>query len=58
MTHNEFECDECHRLIHSYPPMTPSPTRCASCQWLDEFVANPVEREHLRELLDATAGTR
>ena len=58
MTHDEFVCDECRRLIYSLPPVTPPPTRCATCQWLDEFVANPVEREHIRELLDADAGTR
>lgn len=52
---DEFECDTCHRLIYSLPPHTvrgtPPPTRCACCTWLDEFVADPVEREQLRKII-------
>ena len=53
--HDEFVCDQCGRLIYSLPPRDPPPTRCGACEWLNEY-RDPVEREHLRELLDPDAG--
>lgn len=46
--HDEFTCLDCERLIWSVPPREPPPTRCAMCQWLIEFVADPAERAEIR----------
>lgn len=48
---DEFVCAECGQEIVSLPPCDPPPTICATCQWLDEFISDPVERERLRQRL-------
>jgi hypothetical protein len=50
--HDEFVCTSCGRMIISIPPVDPPPTRCAVCQHLEEFVADPVEREAMRRRLE------
>jgi hypothetical protein len=46
---DEFVCTGCGRRVISVPPIDPPPTRCGACQYIDEFVADPVEREELRQ---------
>lgn len=48
---DEFVCVSCDRTIYSFPSRIPKPTRCATCQWLDEFYHDPVEREIIRKRL-------
>jgi len=53
---NEFDCAGCGRHIVSFPPMDPLPTLCGACEWMNEFVPDPIEREKLRRRL--TGGAR
>jgi len=48
---DEFDCTKCGRHVYSLPPADPPPTMCATCVWLDEFIADPAEREKLRKRL-------
>lgn len=50
-THDEFTCTDCDQLIYSVPPHDPPPTVCATCQWLNEFISDLVEREVVRARL-------
>lgn len=52
MTADEFTCPDCGRLIISLPPRDPPPTRCAVCQWLEEFIPDPFERTAVRKWVD------
>jgi hypothetical protein len=49
--HDEFVCTECGSTVYSIPPVDPPPTVCATCAHLNEFIADPVEREQLRRRL-------
>jgi hypothetical protein len=53
---DEFVCTECGTNIVSLPPVTPPPTVCATCSWLNEYVTDPVEREELRRRLMGAEG--
>jgi len=55
-TADEFTCVECGQHVYSLPRRDPPPTLCATCAWLDEFIADPEERERLREELCAFGG--
>lgn len=48
---DEFDCRGCGRHIFSLPPRDPPPALCATCEWLDEFVPDPSEREEMRRRL-------
>lgn len=50
-SYDEFTCDACDQLIYSFPTCVPPPTRCRTCQWLEEFIDDPDERERLRTRL-------
>lgn len=50
-THDEFVCTECVSHVYSTPPRDPPPTVCGTCANLNEFVADPVEREEMRRRL-------
>lgn len=45
---DEFVCTGCGSEVYSFPPRDPPPVQCAYCNMLDEFVADPVEREAMR----------
>jgi DNA-directed RNA polymerase subunit RPC12/RpoP len=49
--YDEFTCSDCGASVWSVPPQEPPPSRCATCAHLNEFVADPVEREALRRRL-------
>jgi hypothetical protein len=51
MKADAFVCEACGQSVWSIPPQTPPPTRCATCNFLDEFVKDPGEREELRRRL-------
>jgi hypothetical protein len=51
MKADEFVCEACGQSVWSIPPQSPPPTRCATCNFLDEFVTDPEEREELRRRL-------
>ena len=48
---DQFVCTGCGVEIFSMPSQEPPPTVCATCRWLDHYVADPVEREELRKRL-------
>ena len=48
---DEFVCSDCGRTIYSLPPIDPPPTRCATCAWILEFIADPIERAAIRARL-------
>lgn len=55
-TANEFVCDCCGRPIVSFPWRNPPPTRCCLCQWLDEYVTDPIERAAIMRQVEPPAG--
>lgn len=46
---NQFVCSDCGKEVWSVPRRDPPPERCALCNWLQETIADPVEREVLRQ---------
>ena len=46
---DEFDCPDCGNHIYSTPRRVPPPTGCATCQWLNEYVSDPEEREAIRQ---------
>ena len=46
---DEFDCPDCGNHIYSAPKREPPPTVCCTCQWLNEYVSDPEEREAIRQ---------
>jgi len=47
-----FVCITCHRDVYSFPFTGREQFQCATCQWLDINIPDPVEREELRARLE------
>ncbi len=50
---SEFVCVSCAIEVTAFGlNECPVPPQCATCLWLDEFIADPVERERLGRQID------
>ena len=47
-----FICVTCKREVCSFPFTGREQFQCATCQWLDTYIKDPVEREELRARLE------
>ena len=50
----EFDCASCGRHVISVGAVVDEIDECLTCRWLAEWIADPAEREMLRQKLCAT----